>query len=89
MENASKALIMAAGVLIGVLILALMVTLFATSDNLFALYEETKKAETIQQFNVNFTQFLERKLTIYEVITICNFARENNVKINPEVGSRI
>lgn len=81
MENASKALLMAGGILVGVLILALMVTLFASANSLFSTYDDNKKAEAVQQFNVNFTQFVGRELNIYDAITICNFALENNVMI--------
>ena len=81
MENASKALLMAGGILIGILILALMVTLFASARNLSKEYETTKKSEAIQQFNVNFTKYLGQDLTIHQVVTICNFARLNNVII--------
>lgn len=79
MENASKALIMAAGILIGVLILALMVTLFASSKNLFNSYDATKESESIQQFNVNFTKYVGENLTIHDVITIYNFAIEKGM----------
>ena len=79
MENASKALLMAAGVLIGVLILALMVTSFASSKSLFNNYEAIKEAEAIQQFNVNFTKYVGRNLTIHDVITIYNFAIEKGM----------
>ena len=68
MENASKALMMAAGVLVGVLILALMVTLFASSNEVSSEYEQTKKAEAIQQFNTNFTKYLGQDLTIHQII---------------------
>ena len=84
MENASKALIMAGGILIGILVLALMFTLFVTSNSLFSTYEATKNAEAIQQFNVNFTQFIGRELTLHEVITIANFANKSNVNISQE-----
>ena len=87
MENASKALLMAGGILIGVLILALMVTLFISARDLFNNYEETKETEAIQQFNVNFTQYLGRDLTIHEVVTICNFAKKHNVDITGEKTS--
>lgn len=79
MGNASKALLMAGGVLIGILILALIVTLFISSSSMFTSYEETKKSEAIQQFNVNFTKYLGQDLTIHQVVTICNFAKENGV----------
>lgn len=81
MENASKALLMAGGILIGVLILALMVTLFLSSRELSEEYEKTKQSEAVQQFNVNFTKYLGQNLTIHQVITITNFANENNVSV--------
>lgn len=81
MENASKALIMAAGILIGVLLLALMTTLFISAKETFSSYEQTKKSEAIQQFNVNFTKYLGKDLTIHQVVTICNFAKKENNKI--------
>ena len=90
MENASKALIMAGGILIGILILTLMITLFINARQVSTGYESQKKAEAIQQFNTNFTQYLGRDVTIHEVVTICNFAKlENNkikkVTVSPEL----
>ena len=81
MENASKALMMAGGILIGILILTLMVTLFMSTKDFSEEYETTKKEESIQQFNTNFTKYLGRSLTIHEVVTISNFAEVNNVKV--------
>ena len=81
MENASKALLMAGGILVGVLILALMVTLFFSSKELTSSYDKRKQEEAVQQFNVNFTQYLGQDLTIHQVITITNFAAQNNVNI--------
>ena len=81
MENAAKALLMAGGILIGVFILALMVTLFANSSKLTESYDSTKQQEAIQQFNTNFTKYLGQEITIHDVITICNFASENGLII--------
>lgn len=81
MENASKALLMAAGVLLGILILALMTTLLISSKNLSMNYEETKQSEAVQQFNANFTKYVGHDITIHEVVTITNFAKNNNVHI--------
>lgn len=77
MENASRALLMAGGILLGILILALMVALFATSSNFNKSYDEAKHSEAIQRFNTNFTKYLGHDLTIHEVITIYNFAKQN------------
>ena len=81
MENASKALLMAGGILIGILILSLMKTLFVSSKQLSTSYDKNKNAEAIQQFNVNFTKYLGRELTIHEVVTICNFADLDSNKV--------
>ena len=81
MENASKALLMAGGILIGVLILALMVTLFLSSRELSTSYEQAKQSEAIQQFNVNFTKYLgqmdkrySQYYSLIQVVTILLFA---------------
>lgn len=81
MENASKALLIAAGVLIGVLLLSLMITLFVSASSISKTYDETKNAEAIQQFNANFTKYLGQDLTIHQVVTICNFAEKNGVTV--------
>lgn len=81
MENASKALLMAAGVLLGILLLALMVTLFASSSSLTKSYDQAKQAEAVQQYNAAFTKYLGKDLTIHEVKTILNYA--NSIGLDP------
>ena len=71
MENASKALIMAAGVLIGVLILSLAAFLFldfgATSESVYSQMEN----QQLTQYNAQYTVYSGRKdITIYEIISI-------------------
>jgi len=82
MENASKALIMAGGLLVGLLILTLMGTLFMSSRDLSTQHEQAKKQQTVQQFNANFTKYVGKNLTIHQVVTITNFAEENGVIVN-------
>ena len=80
MENASKALIMAAGVLIGVLILSLAVYLFTTFGATSAELHRQNDANRINQFNTQFTSYEAKQgITIYDVITIANLATENNI----------
>ena len=81
MENASRALLMAAGILIGILILTLVAVLFMAGNEVFSGYEETKTSEMIQRFNGNFTKYLGKSLTAHEALTIINFARNNHVKV--------
>ena len=81
MENASKALLMAAGVLIGILILVLMVTLFLSAREVSSRHDQVKKTEEIEQFNANFTKYVGKDITMHQVITIHNFAKIENNKI--------
>lgn len=81
MENASKALLMAAGVLIGILILSLMVTLFLSAREVSSRYDQVKTTEEVEQFNANFTKYVGKNITIHQVLTISNFATKENNKI--------
>lgn len=79
MENASKALLMAAGVLIGVLILTLMVYLFVDFGTISAQIHSQVSQRQINEFNSKFTSYEGKgEITIYDVITVTNYAKENN-----------
>ena len=81
METASKALLMAAGVLIGILILTLMVTLFLSAREVSSRHDQVKKTEEVEQFNANFTKYVGKDITMHQVITINNLAKIENNKI--------
>ena len=79
MENASKALIMAGGVLIGVLIISLAVYLFVSFGQTSAEINSQNAQKQINQFNSQFTSYEgNNQLTIHDVVTVANFAMENN-----------
>ena len=79
MENASKALIMAAGTLIGVLIISLAVYLFTSFGTTSAEVNSRNARQQLVQFNTQYTSYIGRTdLTIYNVVTIANSAKENN-----------
>lgn len=80
MENASKALIMAGGVLIAIIIVSVIVLAFQRSGNVSADYSKSISREEISTFNANFTKYLDHELTIHQVVTIYNFAKNNNTK---------
>ncbi len=81
MENASRALLMAGGILVGVLIVTLMITLFLSARDLSNTYDASKQSEAIQQFNQNFTKYIGQDITMHQIITLCNFADIKNNKI--------
>lgn len=87
MENASKALMIAAGVLIGVLILSLGVYLITTFGQYSAKIQAQNEQNRLNEFNSQFTIYEGREdLTIYDVITVANYAKENNEKYNITEG---
>lgn len=85
MENASKALIMAGGVLIGILIISLAVYLFTDFGSTSAQINAQNSQKQITEFNSKFTAYEEYKdeegnwkITIYDIITLAGYAKENN-----------
>ena len=79
MENASRALMMAAGVLIGILILSLAIYLFTNFGAASAEAHRRNEENQISQFNAQFTSYVGRTdITIHDIVTVINLARNNN-----------
>lgn len=80
MENASNALLIAGGVLIGVLILSLAVYLFADFGSTSADINQRTTEQQLTQFNSKFTVYesSDYKWTIYDIVTVAGYAHENN-----------
>ncbi len=90
MENSTKALLIAGGVLIAILMMSVLVMTLQKTGNVSRTYDGTIQQEEITKFNTNFTQYIGQDLTIHDVVTICNFAKQNGVSINnPKVQSDI
>ena len=106
MENASKALLMAGGVLIGILILSLAAYLFVDFGSTSAEIHRQNEEKQITEFNSKFTSYegyytvAEQgnkiwQITIYDIITLVGYAKENNKyyeevndeKIDVKIGS--
>ena len=79
MENASKALLIAASILLSVLILSLIVYLFVTFGASASRTHDQVAEQQMVQFNSQFTIYADRKdLKIHDIITVANLAKENN-----------
>ncbi len=79
MENASKALIMAAEVLVGVLILSLMVYLFVSFGSSSAQVNEQMDEKKLAEFNSQYDKYKDKEdVTIYDIVSLANLATENN-----------
>ena len=89
MENASKALLMAAGVLIGVLILALAVYLFTNFGITSAEVHKQKDINDINKFNTQFTSYEGKECRIQDIVSVVNLAinNNNNYSLDAEAGN--
>lgn len=92
MENASRALIIAASVLLGIMIVTVAVALFnsfgGTSREIMNEVERTKIAEFNTQFlkyygssyNTDTGEIEKIKITSHDIITLANLAKKNNIE---------
>ena len=79
MENASKALLIAGGVLIAVMLISLGVYLFQNSSNLSASYFKKLEEDAINVFNSKFLTY-EKDLYPQEMVGLINLVKEVNEK---------
>ena len=88
MENASKALIMAGGILIAVFILSLAVYLFRGGIQLSSGYEEKLSEEELKKYNSAFTACSSKEYVLAnEVASIANKIYSINSKEKEDGGS--
>lgn len=80
MENASKALLIAGGVLIALIILAMLLAMFNSMSNIQKEQEEQTKIEQIAAFNSEFEAYNKKVMYGTDVITLINKVAENNKK---------
>lgn len=89
MENAARALTMAAGVLIGIMIISIAVYLFTslgnTSSEIYSKVEQTK----IDKFNSQFLKYYRLDTcTAHDIVSIANLAKNSNEYYELEEGSK-
>lgn len=84
MENASKALLMAATILIAVMLISLGTYLFATFGNYSKNINDNINQKEKQEFNAQFTKYETSTngefCTVYDIVTIINLAKNSNNK---------
>ncbi len=80
MENASKALLMAGGILIALLIIALLVYSFGSMNSYFTEDEKEQEAEQLEVFNKQYEAYHKKLLRGTEVISVVNKVLDNNKK---------
>lgn len=80
MENASKALVMAGGVLIAIMVLATLMYMMQNTASYKTQTEEQQKIEQIAKFNKEYESYNKSLLRGTEVVTLINKAIANNAK---------
>lgn len=77
MENETKALLIAAGVMIGVILISLFTYFYSNAISMQSTYETTLETNRINKINTAFTKYNGRKdLTAQDIVTIYNLAQE-------------
>ena len=83
MENATKALLIAAGVLIGMMILSMGVYLYYSIGSYVERSQEQIAQQEVDKFNTQFYNYQSDENEIFsfqDVVTAANLAYENNIK---------
>jgi len=88
LENASKALIIAGGILIAILMISLI--LYARSS--VSEYQNSKleldRVENLAKFNEQFAQYDRKDVTGYEIISLANKVADYNYRYSNELAAR-
>lgn len=80
MENASKALLIAGGVLLAVLILSVGIYTYVSIQNVSKSKAEVLKAEELSKFNMEFESFNKSSMYGTDIISVVNKAISYNEK---------
>lgn len=83
MENASKALLMAGGILLALLVIGSLVLLFSNLQDYQNKSDASIKQSQIAEFNNQFEPFNKKDLSLMELKSVYNKIVSNNKK-NPE-----
>lgn len=81
MENASKALLIAGGILIAILVLAVVVTVSTSTSKLAQSQDEKKLAEQTAEFNRSFEAYDKKVMYGTDIISVVNKANDYNEKV--------
>ena len=80
MENASKALFIAGGVLLGILFATFVVYTATQMRETVGKYKEDINRESIVEFNQQYQKYSQRKLTYQDIASLINQANNDNKK---------
>jgi len=88
MENASKALLMAGGMLLVMLIIGLLIFAWGRFSDFYNQNDELAEIEDLSKFNLQFTNFEKRNVYGYELISLANKIADYNMRYSNVNGSQ-
>lgn len=80
MENAAKALLIAGGVLIAIIIITMFIIMYTRVADIQHKQEEQKELEQLTAFNAEYEAYNKKIMYVTDVITLINKVAENNKK---------
>jgi hypothetical protein len=88
MENASKALLMAAEILIGILVLSVAIILITTYKSNLDTYSEVIDSQNIEAFNTKFLKYIEiynseQYISAQNLKTLYKLAKQQKIEMEP------
>lgn len=89
MENATKALLMAGGILIGIMIATFMVLVLHRGGQMSAEYDSQLSDQALLDFNSQFEVYVGQDNTFFDVITVVNLAYDVNSKAHWVAGDGV
>lgn len=90
MDNASKAMLMAGGMLLGIAILGLFAYLFRSGIGLGKSYDARMEREEVQAFNSEIEKYTQKKeISAQDIVSLANFVYNNNIKNENNTGASI
>lgn len=90
MENASKALLIAGGVLLALLIISAGVSIYMILNNNAKTYSAEMETSKIQQINIVFEKYKEREdIKIQEIISLVNYVEEKQNEIPSKIYIKV
>ena len=86
MDNASKAILIAGGILIAMLIIGIGVVMFGSVRGLSETYDVEMETDQIQSYNSNFVKFVGREdIMAQEIVTLVNFCKDYESKNDVDI----
>lgn len=80
MENASKALIMAGGILIALLVISLLVYFYSDIKDLMGIYNKIDISKEVEEFNKQYDAYFRNNLYGSDILSLINKAYDYNIR---------